>query len=157
MSLRKYLTAGLVVTSLAGLWTEAAQAEDFVIGAVSARTGFMAAYDAPFPDQSYKGGVRRFPEIVMLKGGDGEDLTPLSSEGVETSLQARKFWSEEWKGDSFMAIGMQDPVLGPPAMHMLRKMIKDCPAPMEIAEAGHFVQEWGGPIAKAALEKFEIA
>ncbi len=117
----------------------------------------MAAYDAPFPDGSYKGGVRRFPELVMLKEKGAADLTPASKEGVETSLKARQFWSEDWDGDSFMAIGMQDPVLGPPAMHMLRSMIKGCPEPMEVAEAGHFVQEWGEPIAKAALEKFGIS
>ncbi len=115
----------------------------------------VAAYDSPFPDQSYKGGVRRFPELVMLKE-EGKDLTPASSEGVETSLAARKFWSEDWAGDSFMAIGMQDPVLGPKAMHILKKIIKNCPEPVEVAEAGHFVQEWGEPIAKAALEKFGI-
>ncbi len=114
-----------------------------------------AAYAAPYPDQSYKGGVRRFPELVMMKER-GKDLTPLSSEGVETSLTARKFWSEDWSGDSFMAIGMQDPVLGPPAMQFLRSLIKGCPEPMEVADAGHFVQEWGGPIAEAALEKFGL-
>ncbi|MCI5047217.1 MAG: haloalkane dehalogenase [Aquisalinus sp.] len=114
-----------------------------------------AAYAAPYPDQSYKGGVRRFPELVMMKE-QGKDLTPLSSEGVETSLAARKFWSEDWSGDSFMAIGMQDPVLGPPAMQFLRSLIKGCPEAMEVADAGHFVQEWGGPIAEAALEKFGL-
>ncbi len=116
----------------------------------------MAAYDAPFPDMRYKGGVRRFPELVMLKEQGAADLTPLSKEGVETSLRARKFWSEQWTGDSFMSVGVQDPVLGPPAMRSLRTMIRGCPPPMEIAEAGHFVQEWGEPIAKAALEKFAI-
>ena len=50
-----------------------------------------------------------------------------------------------------MAIGMQDPVLGPPVMRALRKSIRGCPPPMEVAEGGHFVQEWGGPIAEAAL------
>ena len=115
-----------------------------------------AAYAAPFPDKSYKGGVRRFPELVMLKEKGADDLTPLSKEGVETSLQARKFWSEDWTGESFMAIGMQDPVLGPPAMHFLRSMIKNCPEPMEIADAGHFVQEWGEPVAKAALDTFGL-
>lgn len=116
-----------------------------------------AAYAAPFPDQSYKAGVRRFPELVMLKGAEGEALTPSASEGVETSLRARKFWSEDWTGESFMAIGMQDPVLGAPAMAHLRATIKNCPEPMEVAEAGHFVQEWGEPIAKAALAKFDAA
>ena len=116
----------------------------------------QAAYSAPFPDKSYKGGVRRFPELVMLKE-QGKELTPASAEGVETSLAARKFWSQDWTGDAFMAIGMQDPVLGPPAMHGLRKMIKNCPEPMEVKDAGHFVQEWGEPIAKAALERFGLA
>lgn len=116
----------------------------------------MAAYDAPFPDQSYKGGVRRFPELVMLKEQGAADLTPLSKEGVETSLKARKFWKEQWTGESFMAVGMQDPVLGPPSMQFLRSFIRNCPEPMEVAEAGHFVQEWGEPIAKAALAHFKI-
>lgn len=115
-----------------------------------------AAYDAPFPDQSYKGGVRRFPELVMMKSSAEEPLTPLSSEGVETSLAARKFWTNDWTGESFMAIGMQDPVLGPPAMHYLRSIIKGCPEPMEIADAGHFVQEWGEPVAREAIAKFGI-
>ncbi|PQA86678.1 haloalkane dehalogenase [Hyphococcus luteus] len=115
-----------------------------------------AAYAAPFPDASYKGGVRRFPELVMLKE-QGKELTPESAEGVETSLAARKFWSQDWTGETFMAVGMQDPVLGPPAMKALQKMIKGCPDPLEIANAGHFVQEWGEPIAKAALEKFGLA
>lgn len=117
----------------------------------------MAAYDAPFPDQRFKGGVRRFPELVMLKEQGAEDLTPLSKDGVETSRQARKFWSEDWKGESFMAIGMQDPVLGPPSMRFLRSFIRGCPEPMEVTDAGHFVQEWGAPIAEAALKKFGLA
>lgn len=116
-----------------------------------------AAYAAPFPDKSYKGGVRRFPELVMLKEQGADDLTPAAKDGVETSRRARKFWSEEWAGETFMAIGMKDPVLGPPVMRALRKTIRGAPAPMEIAEAGHFVQEWGAPVAKAALKKFGIA
>lgn len=115
-----------------------------------------AAYAAPFPDQTYKGGVRRFPELVMLKEKGAADLTPLSRQGLETSLRARRFWKETWEGETFMAIGMTDPVLGPPAMRFLRSIIRGCPPPMEVAEAGHFVQEWGEPIARAALEAFRL-
>lgn len=114
-----------------------------------------AAYVAPFPHAAYKAGVRRFPELVMVKDTSGE-VTELASEGIETSLQARKFWSESWQGDSFMAIGMQDPVLGPPAMQHLRSVIRDCPEPLEVEDAGHFVQEWGAPIARAALDRFGL-
>jgi hypothetical protein len=49
---------------------------------------------------------------------------------------------------------MQDPVLGPPVMHALAKTIRGCPAPLELAEAGHFVQEHGRVVAEKALEYF---
>lgn len=56
-----------------------------------------------------------------------------------------------------MAVGMRDQVLGPPVMKELRDQIRRCPEPMEIEEAGHFVQEYGEPIAHRALEHFGIA
>jgi pimeloyl-ACP methyl ester carboxylesterase len=107
-----------------------------------------AAYDAPYPDQRYKAGARAFPNLVP-----DHQAAP----GAELSRQAAKFWSGPWTGDSFMAIGMTDPVLGPQAMQSLRRLIKGCPDPMEVAEGGHFVQERGGPIAQAALQHFKLA
>lgn len=104
-----------------------------------------AAYGAPFPTPDYMAGVRRFPQLVQ---------TAPDMEGVDINKRAIDFWSTQWQGQSFMAIGMQDPVLGPPVMHMMAKMIRNCPAPLEVDEAGHFVQEWGGPIANAALKHF---
>lgn len=104
-----------------------------------------AAYAAPYPDQSYKAGVRRFPELVPTEPG---------MEGAAEGQQARRFWSQEWNGESFMAIGMKDPVLGPPAMQALRRTIRGCPEPLEITEGGHFVQERGEEIARAALAHF---
>lgn len=91
--------------------------------------------------------MRRFPALVPVS----PDM-----EGVDTGLAAAKFWSQDWSGESFMAVGMQDPVLGPDTMSWLRKTIRGCPEPMEIAEGGHFVQEWGEPIAKAALQRFGL-
>jgi hypothetical protein len=41
-------------------------------------------------------------------------------------------------------------------MDELRSVIRGCPEPMKVAEAGHFVQEYGEPIARAALEHFGI-
>ncbi|MEM1390302.1 MAG: alpha/beta fold hydrolase, partial [Pseudomonadota bacterium] len=102
-----------------------------------------AAYAAPFPDIHYKAGVRRFPDMVM---------TDPDMDGVEVSKRAAKWWSNEWSGKSFMAVGAQDPVLGPDQMKQLRSIIKNCPSPMIIEDGGHFVQEWGEPIARAALE-----
>ena len=103
------------------------------------------AYEAPFPDQRHKAGVRRFPQMVMVEPG---------MEGIETAKRALKFWQTEWEGESFMAIGAKDPVLGLKVMKQLRKAIRRCPEPMVLEEAGHFVQEWGEPIAHAALKKF---
>jgi hypothetical protein len=53
-----------------------------------------------------------------------------------------------------MALGMQDPVLGPPVMDALAKTIRGCPAPLQLAEAGHFVQEHGQVVAERALAAF---
>jgi len=107
-----------------------------------------AAYDAPFPDASYKAALRAFPNLVP----DGADAP-----GAAVGREALAFWRERWAGDSFMAIGMQDPVLGPAAMQALHAGIRGCPPPLEVAEGGHFVQEWGGPIASAALRHFGLA
>ena len=104
-----------------------------------------AAYGAPFVDVTYKAGVRRFPELVM---------TDPNMEGVETSKRATEWWRDEWTGESFMAVGAQDPVLGPNQMSALRANIKGCPAPMIVEDGGHFVQEWGEPIARAALSRW---
>lgn len=107
-----------------------------------------AAYAAPFPDARYKAGVRRFPALVP---------TDPDMPGVGIGRAAAAFLSTEWEGDSFMAIGLQDPVLGEPVMRALHRTIRDCPEPMLVAQAGHFVQEWGGPIAQAALAHFGLA
>jgi haloalkane dehalogenase len=104
-----------------------------------------AAYDAPFPDVRHKAGVRRFPQLVPDRP---------AAPGADISRAARDWWSKHWQGTSFMAIGMQDPVLGAPVMNELRKYIRGCPAPFEIGEASHFTPEWGGRIAANALAHF---
>jgi pimeloyl-ACP methyl ester carboxylesterase len=106
-----------------------------------------AGYDAPYPDASYKAALRAFPNLVP----DGADAP-----GAAISRQAESFWRDDWTGDSFMAIGLQDPVLGGPTMHALRAAIRGCPPPLEVPEGGHFLQEWGAPIAAAALNQFKL-
>jgi len=131
-----------------------ANTPDFPVGGLMKRAtpilsdAEAAAYDAPFPDDRYKAGVRRFPQLVQ---------TDPDMEGVDVGKAAARFLSEDWTGESFMAIGMQDPVLGPPVMERLRGLIRGCPEPMKVEEAGHFVQEWGDPVARAALESFDLA
>ncbi len=107
----------------------------------------VAAYDAPFPDPRYKAALRAFPNLVP----DGDDAP-----GAALSREAGNFWQTQWSGDSFMAIGMQDPVLGEMPMRALQRRIRGCPPPLEVAEGGHFLQEWGGPVAAAALLHFGL-
>ena len=131
--------------------TYALSTPDLPIGALIARgtphltPDEIAAYDAPYPSPEYKAGAQVFPALVPVS----PDM-----EGVEVSRAAAAFWANEWRGKSFMAIGMADPVLGPVPMMKLHAMIRGCPPPMEIEGGGHFVQEWGEPIARAALESF---
>ncbi len=107
-----------------------------------------AAYDAPFPDARYKAALRAFPNLVP----DGAD-----ADGAALGREAAAFWQQHWQGSSFMAVGVQDPVLGLPTMLALQQQIRGCPAPLQVAEGGHFVPEWGGPIAQAALRQFGLS
>jgi haloalkane dehalogenase len=111
----------------------------------------VAAYDAPFPDARHKAALRAFPNLVPDVEQHGEHAP-----GIAISRDALSFWRERWAGQSFMAVGMRDPVLGPVAMHALHRVIRHCPPPLEVPEAGHFVQEWGAPIAAAALASFGL-
>jgi haloalkane dehalogenase len=104
-----------------------------------------AAYEAPFPDQRHRAGVRRFPALVPVR----PDM-----DGVNVSRRAAEFFRERWQGKTFMAIGLKDPVLGAQVMRELAQMIRNCPAPLELAQAGHFVQEHGRIVAEKALEYF---
>lgn len=106
-----------------------------------------AAYAAPFPDQRYKAGVRMFPQLVAQS---------IDAPGVATSQRAAQFWSSAWSGETFMAIGMQDKMLGPAVMNYMRTVIRGCPAPMEVEAAGHFVQEHGAEVAERALTAFGL-
>ena len=121
---------------------------DMAVGKLMARScpqltpAEAAAYDAPFPDARYKGGVRQFPKLVPEF---------VDSAGAAIERASREFWRNQWRGRSVMAIGMTDPVLGPPVMRALHRDIRGCPPPLEFAEAGHFVQEWGENVAPAAL------
>jgi pimeloyl-ACP methyl ester carboxylesterase len=103
----------------------------------------LAAYDAPFPDTRYKAGARRFPQLVAERREDP---------GADTARRARQWLRDAWNGESFMAIGVKDPVLGLPVMTELRKWIRGCPEPYRVENGGHFLQEWGDEVAAAALK-----
>jgi tRNA(adenine34) deaminase len=105
-----------------------------------------AAYNAPFPDKGYRAALRAFPPMVPEFA---------DSPGAAISRQARDFWRNDRHGQTFMAIGQQDPVLGEPVMRQLQGQIKGCLEPMLLPDAGHFVQEQGRAIAEAAVRHFK--
>lgn len=105
-----------------------------------------AAYAAPFPDARYKAALRAFPNLVP----DGADAP-----GAALSREAVQWFSSRWAGQSYMAIGMQDPVLGEPTMLAMREAIPGCPEPLRLPGAGHFTPEHGEQIARAALAHWE--
>ena len=105
-----------------------------------------SAYAAPFPDVRYKAGVRRFPELVP----DHPEAP-----GAALSRRAARWLRHHWKGQTFLAVGLEDPVLGPPVMAALAKAIQGCPPPLELEGVGHFVQESGEIVARKALTAFE--
>jgi tRNA(adenine34) deaminase len=117
----------------------------FARGNPQMSAGECAAYNAPFPDKGHRAALRAFPAMVP----EFED-----SDGAAISREARQFWRERWQGQALMAVGAQDPVLGLPVMRQLQQMIKGCPEPVVLPDAGHFVQEQGAAIAESAVALF---
>ncbi|MDH4479532.1 MAG: tRNA adenosine(34) deaminase TadA [Rhodoferax sp.] len=107
--------------------------------------GEWQAYNAPFPDRGHRAALRAFPPMVP-------EMT--ESPGAEVSRRAAIFWQHDWTGQTLMAIGQQDPVLGEPVMRALQKTIRGCTEVMLLPQAGHFVQEHGESIAQRALQFF---
>ena len=108
-------------------------------------TAECEAYNAPFPDSGHRAALRAFPAMVP-------DHT--EAPGAALSRQAEAFWSTQWSGKVLMAVGAQDPVLGPDVMAVLQQQVRGCPPPLMLQDAGHFVQEHGEVVAQAALGVF---
>ncbi len=92
----------------------------------------LAAYDAPFPDKTYKAGVQAFPLIVPLSPDD-----PGAAEIKEARQKLQK-----WNKPAIVMFSDNDPVLGG-AAKFFRRLIPttaDQPA-ITIKDAGHFLQE----------------
>ena len=108
--------------------------------------GECAAYNAPFPDATYRAALRAFPPMVPEF---------VDSDGAAVSREARAFFGTQWQGRTVMAVGALDPVMGVPAMQAMQKLIRNCPEPYVHAKGGHFLQEWGDDIAREALKQWK--
>jgi len=124
---------------------------DFDIGRLIARGNAnlteaeCAAYNAPFPSSGHRAALHVFPELVP----DRPDAN-----GAALSRRAQAFLENDWSGKTIMAVGMQDPVLGPTVMARLHGHIRNAPDPLQLPNAGHFVQEQGEALAIVAAKAF---
>jgi haloalkane dehalogenase len=105
----------------------------------------VAAYDAPFPDDSYKEGARQFPLLVPTSPDD-----PASADN-------RKAWESLQKFDKpfLCAFSDQDPITGG-ADRVLKELIPGTNgrAHTTIEGGGHFLQEDCGPQLAAVIAEF---
>ena len=92
----------------------------------------IAAYDAPFPDDTYKAGARQFPTLVPTTPDD------------PASAANRRAWEvlQRWEKPFLTAFGDSDAITRG-ADRVLQKLIPGCAgqAHTTIAAAGHFIQE----------------
>ncbi len=105
-----------------------------------------AAYAAPFPDKGHRAATRAFPSLVPDSA---------ATDGAALSCAARDYLQKQWRGQTMMAVGMLDPVLGDATMVELQRAIQGCPEPKRVEKGGHFLPEMGEPIAQAAVRFFE--
>lgn len=104
----------------------------------------IAAYDAPFPDESYKEGARQFPTLVPASPDD--PAAPAN----------RKAWESLVKFDKpfLTAFSDKDPITASGA-EVLRKLIPGCAGQPHttIENGGHFLQEdQGEALARVVID-----
>jgi len=95
----------------------------------------IAAYDAPFPDESYKAGARVFPSLVPSTPDD--PAAPANRAAWEVLMQ--------WEKPFLTAFSDGDPITRG-ADHFLQQLIPGAKGQPHviIREAGHFLQEEKG-------------
>jgi haloalkane dehalogenase len=91
----------------------------------------LDAYEAPYPDRSYKEGAHRFPLIVPMSP---------EHEGAATMLDVRQKL-EAWRGPTQVMFSTADPVFVPKVGERFVERIPGA-TELELVEgAGHFLQE----------------
>lgn len=92
----------------------------------------IAAYDAPFPDDTYKAGARQFPMLVPIRPDDPASAP--NRKAWETLMQFRK---------PFLTAFSDKDAITAAAAPILRKLIPGCEGQPHttIENGGHFLQE----------------
>jgi haloalkane dehalogenase len=103
-----------------------------------------AAYDAPFPDETYKEGARQFPTLVPTRPDDPESQA--NRDAWKVLMDFEKPW--------LCAFGDSDPITGA-AAPVIQKLVPGCQGQPHttIRGGGHFIQEdRGEELAQVVLE-----
>jgi haloalkane dehalogenase len=106
-----------------------------------------AAYDAPFPDETYKEGARQFPLLVPIAPDD--PAAPANREAWTSLAKFRKPF--------LTAFSDKDPITRA-AAPVMRKLIPGCEGQKHptIENAGHFLQEdQGETLARVVVDFIE--
>jgi haloalkane dehalogenase len=104
----------------------------------------IAAYDAPFPDESFKAGARAFPMLVPIAPDDP------AAEANRRAWEVLRFWKKPF----VTAFSDGDPITAG-GDRVFQKLIPGCvgQAHVIIRNAGHFLQEDAGEeLAAVAIE-----
>jgi haloalkane dehalogenase len=135
---------------IVGPWAESTKdARDFDVGLVvrsvcvgTLDPAVVAAYDAPFPDASYKAGVLEFPSLIPLQA---------DSPGIAENRRTWRFL-EEFTRPVVTAFSTGDPSTKA-WERVFRERIPGARGQphIEIPNAGHFVQEDGSEALSSAL------
>lgn len=105
----------------------------------------IAAYDAPFPDETYKAGARIFPALVPTEATDPE------------AIKNQKAWAQysQWQKPVLTLFGDSDPIMNGGDAYF-QKIIPGCKGqPHElIPQGGHFIQEDQGELLAEKMVAF---
>jgi haloalkane dehalogenase len=105
----------------------------------------VAAYDAPFPDESFKAGARAFPQLVPASADD------------PAAEPNRRAWKSlmQWRKPFLTAFSDQDPITRG-ADAILQKLIPGAnkQAHTTLVGGGHFLQEDVGAELAGVLNRF---
>jgi haloalkane dehalogenase len=105
----------------------------------------IAAYDAPFPDESYKVGVRQFP--MLVPAGPDDPAVPANLKAWE----ALERWEKPW----LTAFGDSDPIMAGGDLYFQKKVPGTKGQPhTTIEDGGHFIQEDKGEELAQVIVRF---
>jgi haloalkane dehalogenase len=104
----------------------------------------IAGYDAPFPDSTYKAGVRRFPAIVPTASTD-----PGAAEMQQVAAALAS-----WQNPALVLFSTEDPIFSVDVGRRFAETIPGAEPLQTIDGAGHFLQEDRGEEVGAAIAAF---